>query len=248
MVLLPFQQLHQLLQYIENSEIKNLLLNIFTHDFNNFQAAAKGYVEYLLLQEENLSNFATESLERARQSISKTINLITNLSVLMRYDLEYSYNLFPISLCETFIELEKIILELYPNKQIQLHINKDDFKGKTITADSLLLHLFLNLLINAISNDPNGRVKIEIKYEEKEEGSSIISVSDYGKGIKPEKRKELFTPYSQFKREGKGSGLGLFIVKTLVERYNGEVWIEDRVKGDYTQGTCVNLEFSRKKS
>jgi signal transduction histidine kinase len=42
------------------------------------------------------------------------------------------------------------------------------------------------------------------------------------------------------------SGLGLSLVKVLMDRYQGEVWITDRVEGDHTVGACFNLEFMAK--
>ena len=38
-----------------------------------------------------------------------------------------------------------------------------------------------------------------------------------------------------------GMGLGLSLVKKIIENYNGQIWIEDKVKGDYSQGTNVIL-------
>ena len=66
---------------------------------------------------------------------------------------------------------------------------------------------------------------------------------DYGKGIKPEERENLFEKYKSTDKFRKFSGLGLFIVKTLVERYGGEISVESRVADDYTKGTTFIIEF-----
>ena len=68
----------------------------------------------------------------------------------------------------------------------------------------------------------------------------MVTVSDYGKGIPDSMKKELF---NRFYSKAKGSGLGLSIVRTLVERYKGKIWVGDRVYEDYTQGTAFGMIF-----
>jgi len=68
----------------------------------------------------------------------------------------------------------------------------------------------------------------------------MITVSDYGKGIPDLMKKDLF---ERFYSQAKGSGLGLSIVRTLVERYRGKVWVGDRVYEDYSKGTTFGMIF-----
>ena len=68
----------------------------------------------------------------------------------------------------------------------------------------------------------------------------MTTVTDYGKGISDSMKKELF---ERFYSKAKGSGLGLSIIKTLVERYKGKIWVGDRIYEDYTQGTTFGMIF-----
>jgi two-component system sensor histidine kinase FlrB len=68
----------------------------------------------------------------------------------------------------------------------------------------------------------------------------MVTVSDYGKGIPDSMKKELF---KRFYSKAEGSGLGLSIVRTLVERYKGKIWIGDRVYEDYAQGAEFGMIF-----
>jgi len=68
----------------------------------------------------------------------------------------------------------------------------------------------------------------------------MVTVSDYGKGISDSMKKEMF---NRFYSKAEGSGLGLSIVRTLVERYKGKIWVGDRVYGDHNQGTVFGMIF-----
>lgn len=104
-----------------------------------------------------------------------------------------------------------------------------------------------NLLSNSLKFTPNGgKIKVEIDYKTippKLDGSSpmkellsldryiVISVSDSGVGIAPEQQKLLFSKYTQAKNTSEklstlGTGLGLYLVKGIVEAHAGRVWVK----------------------
>jgi len=64
-----------------------------------------------------------------------------------------------------------------------------------------------------------------------------VSIEDNGPGIPDEKKAEVFHRFMRGQTRMSGTGLGLYIVKTLVESFGGYVKVEDRVKGDHTKGT-----------
>jgi signal transduction histidine kinase len=70
-----------------------------------------------------------------------------------------------------------------------------------------------------------------------------ISVSDNGAGIPDEEKSIVFYEYFQRSGDNNGKGLGLHIVKSIVDRYDGEVWIEDRIPGDAARGTRVVIQI-----
>lgn len=87
-----------------------------------------------------------------------------------------------------------------------------------------LYRVFQNLLINALQAMSNGG-KIDIKVGE-EKGGYLIEIQDTGCGITPENLKKLFNPF--FTTKDRGSGLGLSIVKKIVEGHKGLISIESR--------------------
>lgn len=121
-----------------------------------------------------------------------------------------------------------MVLEVFPDTQ--MHINKSDgFEGLHIIADPSLLELaFMNLIENAVkySNKP-AKVYISLKETDKE---VIIAVKDEGIGIPLPDQEHIFDRFytvdKAHSQKMGGSGLGLSIVKTIVEKHFGHISLE----------------------
>ena len=105
-------------------------------------------------------------------------------------------------------------------------------------ANPLLKDIFKNLLDNAVKHceDP---VRISVNVSRAEQnGSSYyqVAVEDNGHGVPDDKKAEIFNRLKRGETKARGTGLGLYIVKTLVEGFGGSVRVEDRVPGDHTKG------------
>jgi signal transduction histidine kinase len=138
-----------------------------------------------------------------------------------------------------FVKVKETILNLFNSQNIIITIEKVP-ENLIIIADSLIEQVFVNLFTNAVKNDKNKVKRIEVTAFQKGD-LCTISIIDYGTGIPLDKREQLFIRYSEFKKDGRGSGLGLFIVKTLIDRYNGKIAVESRIQDDYTKGTCFKI-------
>jgi signal transduction histidine kinase len=66
-----------------------------------------------------------------------------------------------------------------------------------------------------------------------------VEVRDQGKGIPEERKPQLFQRFENLDTgmAAESHGLGLSVVKALVDRYQGRVWVEDRIKGDHGKGS-----------
>jgi signal transduction histidine kinase len=112
-----------------------------------------------------------------------------------------------------------------------------------IMAEDLLDEIFINLFSNTVKYTDLSEVKIDVIINDYFIGGTkywMITISDNGTGIPDSIKKELF---ERFHSKAKGGGLGLSIVRALVERYNGKVWVGDRVYKDYTKGTTFGMIF-----
>jgi two-component system NtrC family sensor kinase len=84
----------------------------------------------------------------------------------------------------------------------------------------------VNLLVNAIQAMPDGGV-LTLGTHDGEDGGVAISVADTGLGLSPEVLGSLFQPFETHRRDG--TGLGLWISRSIVERYGGDIRARNRV-------------------
>ena len=116
-------------------------------------------------------------------------------------------------------------------------INYEPATGYDVRANELLKDVFSNIVENSIKHSPEDQpLSIAIGITSKTNGYYDITIEDDGPGIPDMRKKELFDRLSQGKIMALRTGLGLGLVKTLVESYQGHIRVEDRIKGDYTQG------------
>ncbi len=99
----------------------------------------------------------------------------------------------------------------------------------TVSWDKMRIEqVLINLLMNAVKYAPG---KIELNVGE-EQGQVKIEVRDFGKGIKSDKVKSIFERFSRATSDSvAGMGLGLYIVKEIVEGHGGKIDVESSEKG-----------------
>ncbi len=113
--------------------------------------------------------------------------------------------------------------------------------GGLVKANELLSDVFSNLVVNSIKHSPcDKQLTIGIEAAKARKGGEDfieVSISDNGPGIPDDKKISIFGRFAMGLKRTGGSGLGLYLVKSLVESYGGQVWVEDRVPGDHAQGS-----------
>lgn len=111
----------------------------------------------------------------------------------------------------------------------------------TINADSTRIQqLFQNLLSNAVNYIDKQEGLVEIDYQEKE-SHYLFSIKDNGIGIKDEHHSKIFKMFNTLSNHEKSTGIGLSIVKKVVDLYQGEVWLESK----YGEGTTFYFTLKK---
>ena len=138
-----------------------------------------------------------------------------------------------INIFDLFKEIEEENEEILKKQKIDFKIEGKDIK--IISDYKKLKKIFSNIIKNSIEAQKDGGI-IEVKFE-KINDKLKVEISDRGIGIPPEDIDKIFSPF--YTKKEKGTGLGLFIVKKLLQDLKGEIKIESK----YGFGTKVIIEF-----
>ncbi|MGQ4557419.1 PAS domain S-box protein [Halobellus sp. GM3] len=114
--------------------------------------------------------------------------------------------------------------------------------GVQIVADEMLNSVFRNLLSNAIQHNDKAVPEVSVSVTERGE-TVVVRVADNGPGV-PDGHKDAIFGKGEKGLESAGTGLGLYLVKTLVESYDGDVWVED----NDPEGAVFVVELSQARS
>ena len=223
----------------EKASTNEFLIDLLTHDLRNYHMVIEGYLEYIVDKKVNKHEDVLNFLSKANSSIKRASKLIGDVSVLMKTQTTKEIVLQPIKLKPVLIMVKEFIMNLYPDQKIVVSIESIP-DNLIVLADSLIDYLFINFFTNAVKHNQNVVKQIEVTSSQDNDICSII-ITDNAKGIPINNREKIFTRYSEFKKHGKGSGLGLFIIKTLVERYKGQISIKSLFQDDYSKGTQFNI-------
>lgn len=176
---------------------------------------------------------STKFIEKMTQKMSKTINDFMSFN---KPDREMSEVLF-YALVEEILSLIGAQLETH-NIEVRLEV---DESLKLITYAKELEHILINLLMNAkdaLDLSQKSRKIITIRAYEKS-GRCVIEVADNGGGIPSDVISRVFDPYFTTKEEGKGTGLGLYMSRRMIEEHlKGSIAVSNTA-----EGACFTIEL-----
>ena len=112
--------------------------------------------------------------------------------------------------------------------------------NRKVIANDMLGVVFDNLFSNSIKFGGKD-TEITVSARDTPQGLLEISVNDTGPGIPDAQKPLVFDRFAQDKKTRSSYGLGLHIVKMLVESYGGTVWAEDRIAGDVKSGSAIRF-------
>lgn len=213
--------------------------DIFAHDVNNIFHNILAAMDLCSLYLDRLNNEKIiEIIELVRDQISKGGELVSNIKKLSEIK-DYQGTLDFIKVDRYVRQCIKDVKQKYKQKQIKIQLETLD-QDYWVKANKWLSDIFENILINAIEHNENDRIEIIIKVSKakiKDVDYIKFEFIDNGPGIPKKMKLKVFQRAFGRKKDYFGLGLGLSLVKKIIENYNGYVWIEDRVKGDHSKGS-----------
>lgn len=224
--------LQNITRYKKLSRNQSEFTRIVSHDLRSPLTAMQGFADMLDLQ------LVGELNERQAHFVDKILSGITQMTALVeniqdagRYDPETGFYELSRSHCDLTEIIKKVVdNHLVPAEKQDLHVDWEVADNVPIIhADKHMLdRAITNLVDNAIKYTPNGSIiNVHVTADDAE---VRISVRDSGLGISPENQQRMFERHHRIAREEhkkvKGSGLGLFIVRSVAQRHGGRAWVE----------------------
>jgi two-component system NtrC family sensor kinase len=232
----------------ELDKLKSEFVSVVSHDLRSPLTSILGYVQ-LLERAGELNDAQKEFVRRVHSSVDSITSLIGDLLDLGRLETGLDFTLAPCSLNEILIQVVEDSQIGLQKKRLKLEMSIPE-TPHIVQGDRKRLHqAFSNLINNAIKYTADGG-KITLGIAQKD-GQIIIQIEDTGVGIIPGDQPYIFDKFfrsDEIRDDYQGSGLGLSIVKSVVERHNGRVWVVS-VPGKGTSFTVVlpiKMEKARK--
>lgn len=192
-------------QLLELNDTLKVINKILRHDILNELTVVMSICELIQTKDDKLKDKMIKTIYKSVNLIDKMRELeqaVTSGGQMKSYD------------------LQNVILEIvknYPNIESTVTGNCK------VLADEAINSVVDNLIRNAVVHGKTDKVDFKIDHDE---NYCTLKVTDYGKGIPQEIKEDIFEEGASF-GDSRGSGLGLFIVKKVIERYGGTIIVED---------------------
>lgn len=245
-----YQQLrnaHRRMQELD--QLKDQFIMTASHELRTPLTAVQGYLELLEQYHGTISpDQYEEFLQKASRGCEELVLLLNNVMDASRLEIEAGIGPSHLERIVVRDVIEHVIdlISLRATQQhrnIQVHIPSH----LVVNADPThLRQVLLNLSVNALKYSPAGTpLTFSARSLFVQVPSVIISVTDRGKGIKPQDQVRLFQRFMRLERDlnstVRGSGLGLYISRRLVEAMRGRIWIEST--GAPGAGTTFHIQL-----
>ncbi|MCK4687133.1 MAG: PAS domain-containing sensor histidine kinase [Candidatus Lokiarchaeota archaeon] len=227
-------------EYREAFNRSNFYKDLIAHDINNILQNILSSVElsFLYVDEGKDLNELKPLLKLSKEQVSRGANLISNIRKLSELE-ETKFITQPVEATKVLNKSIEFLLKSYQDKKINVDI-ENPYKVITVQGNELLTDVFENILINAVKHNQNSSVEIKIKVSKiQKDGLEFVKFEfeDNGIGIPDANKQIIFQRAYNIDRTIGGMGIGLSLVKIILTTYNGQIWVEDKVQGDYSKGS-----------
>lgn len=219
----------------EANKAKDAFLSNMSHELRTPLNAIIGFSQILMAKQETPEpiKIFISKINIAGKNLLSLVNTILDFSKIEAGKMEV--HKAPLRMNDLVEEIKVLIEPMAMKKNLMFLVRMEE--DIEVFADrQLIKQAMLNLITNAIKFSPNGEtITLEHHHEEERE---IFAICDHGYGIPPDKIATLFDPFVQIREHQsdaiKGTGLGLTIVKKIIELHEGNIWVES-VEGE---GSC----------
>lgn len=220
---------------IEELDSRNFELEQFTysvsHDLRSPLVTVKGFFGYLKKDVAAGDTSRVDSdLQRMESAMDIMQQRLDDLLVLSRAG-KLTDNTEVIDFNDLVTEALELVHGRISQRGIKLHM--EDNLPKIMGDRRRLLEVTQNLIDNAakfMGDQPNPLIEIGHHTEDDEYGLPILFVRDNGIGIPPEHQEKIFGIFNKLDQKAEGTGIGLSLVKKIIEAHGGRVWVESKTE------------------
>jgi signal transduction histidine kinase len=242
------QTAHQRLQELD--QLKDQFMVTASHELRTPLTAVQGYIELLAQFDDQLPwEQRRDFLQKARRGCEELVVMLGNVMDASRLEVEAGIRpalLKPVSVHDA---VESILVLIEPQitqeqREAYVHIQPRLF---ALADPARLRQVLMNISVNALKySHPQTPIAFRAQaMMNQNEPCVVISVSDKGKGITPQDQSQLFQRFVRLESDVnspvRGSGLGLYISRRLIEAMGGKIWIES--KGIPGEGSTFHIQL-----
>jgi signal transduction histidine kinase len=215
------------------SQRKNDFVSNVSHELRTPLTSVKGYASILLTGK--LGEIPAEvhkRLEKINKHSDELVQFVNDLLDIARIESgRTNLKLAPIKLLNIVEEIADMLAVQMKEKQIEFSVSIPGDLPDILADYTNIKRVFINLINNAIKYTPQGTITVRAK--KLDENTVQIDVADTGCGMPENAMEKLFTEFyrvdSSINQEVKGTGLGLAMVKHIVEAHKGRIWVKSKV-------------------
>ncbi len=210
-----------------------MYLDLMGHDINNMDQVAMGYLE-IAMKSIPEDSPVSAYVSRSYAMLQESSRLIDNLRKVQQA-VDRKLRLEPVDIGAILSEVTAEYA-VVPGRDITIEYRPVKCR---VMASRLLRDVFSNIVGNAVKHS-TGPLKVSIGVRPAVHNGARcceVSIEDNGPGIPEGMKDAVFSRMKRGSTRAPGSGLGLYLVRSLVESFNGRVWAEDRVPGEPGKGS-----------
>jgi Amt family ammonium transporter len=213
------------------SKAKSTFISSVSHELRTPLTSVKGFSS-LLVDEKfgKLPPQAKERLIKIDENVNKLMDIVNTLLDISRIESgKMEIKIAPFDITKLIKDVTDFLAPQIESKGLNLVLNIPE--GLNVFIDkNLIERVLINLINNAIKFTPQGgKIEVSCKQENKK---ALISVSDTGCGIKKDDHDKIFQEFFRVEATTsivKGSGLGLSLVKQIIDTHKEKIWIESEI-------------------
>lgn len=215
---------------VEINRAKSEFVSIVSHELRTPMTAMKGYVDLMIGEMAGpLGGEQRSFLKIIRANIDRLVELVNDLLDISHIETgRANLKLARVSLREKVDDVTRTLYTRLSEREHALDVRLPATLPDVRADANRLTQILTNLIGNAIAyTPPGGRIGVSARADDR---FVVVEVSDTGVGVAPEDQQRIFERFyradNPVVREAKGTGLGLPIVRSLVELHGGRIWLQ----------------------